>query len=155
MVSAREGLDRVVDPELPMLTSADLAFLRGLREACGRVEVTITPTYSGCPALDTIRADIEAALHEAGYAEVRVTVTLAPAWTTDEMSEAGRRKLAAAGIAPPAPRSAAPVPLDLAVRCPQCGSADTRVLSRFGSTACKALHVCSACAEPFDSFKTL
>jgi ring-1,2-phenylacetyl-CoA epoxidase subunit PaaD len=155
VVSARDVLDRVVDPELPMLTIADLGILRDVREEGGRVEVTVTPTYSGCPALDSIRADVEAALRAAGYSDVTVTVALAPAWTTDEMSDAGRRKLAAAGIAPPAPRAAGPVSVNLAVACPQCGSTDTRVVSRFGSTACKALRACRACAEPFDAFKTL
>lgn len=156
-VSAREILDQVVDPEIPVLTIADLGVLRDVREAEGRVEVTITPTYSGCPAMDTIRADIEAALHAGGYPDVVVRTELAPAWTTDWMSPAGRRKLTEYGIAPPGERSpvGGPVAVELGVRCPLCGSPDTRVQSRFGSTSCKALRVCNACQEPFDHFRAI
>ena len=144
----------VPDPEVPVLSIDDLGILRDVRvSADGRVEVTITPTYSGCPAVDAIRADIGSRLAEHGFADVDVRLVLAPAWTTDWMSEAGKAKLAAYGIAPPQPRGAGPVTLSLSIRCPQCGSPDTRELSRFGSTACKSLWVCQACREPFDHFK--
>lgn len=155
-MSARAVLDRVVDPEIPVLTIADLGVLRDVRERGGRVEVDITPTYSGCPAIDTIRSDIEQALRGAGYADVSVRTVLAPAWSTADMTDAGRSKLAAYGIAPPQRRSSSdPVLVELSVRCPQCGSPDTRLVSQFGSTACKSLRVCIACREPFDAFKVL
>lgn len=155
--SAREVVARVTDPELPVLTIEDLGVLRDVTvDDAGRVEVTITPTYSGCPAMDTIRSDVEAALHDAGYADVRVRTVLHPAWSSDWISAEGRRKLEEFGIAPPGPaRGDGPVPLELGVRCPRCGSLDTRMTSRFGSTACKALHTCRACAEPFDAVKAL
>lgn len=149
----------VLDPELPMITIADLGILRDVRMTPDEdhrdgVQVTITPTYAGCPAMEAIRADIEDAVHQVlPGCPVVVRTELAPAWSTDDISEAGRRKLAEAGIAPPG--SAGPVALDLTVRCPQCGSPETREISRFGSTACKALWVCRACSEPFDRFKEL
>ena len=151
----------VLDPEVPVLTIEDLGILRDVHVADdGAVRVRITPTYSGCPAMEAIRADLLAAFARAGHDDVVVDFVLSPAWTTDWMSEAGRRKLANYGIAPPQRReadSAHPgvVPLTLSLRCPQCGSPDTRELSRFGSTACKSLWVCGACAEPFDHFKTI
>jgi ring-1,2-phenylacetyl-CoA epoxidase subunit PaaD len=153
---ARACVAAVLDPELPMLTIEDLGVLRDVRvEGDGfeaTVHVTVTPTYAGCPAMDAIRADIEAAVHRALPGRpVQVHTVLAPAWSSDDITDAGRAKLAAAGIAPPA-RSAS-VPLELTIRCPQCGSPDTRELSRFGSTGCKALWACRACGEPFDSFK--
>lgn len=154
---AREVVAAVVDPEIPVLTIADLGVLRDVQVATdGAVDVTITPTYSGCPAMDAIRADIERALRAAGHPAVRVRTVLSPAWTTDWLTDAGRRKLAAHGIAPPGrARESGPVPVALGVRCPRCGSVDTRMTSRFGSTACKALYVCRACAEPFDHLKAL
>lgn len=147
----------VTDPEIPVLTIADLGVLRDVSEdEQGCVTVTITPTYSGCPAMDTIRADLEAAFARAGHADVQVRTVLSPAWTTDWMSEEGRRKLEDYGIAPPGPRAQdGPVTLALTVRCPQCGSPDTRELSRFASTACKSLWVCRSCQEPFDHFKAI
>lgn len=149
----------VLDPELPVVTIEDLGILRDVTEDDqGRVHVQITPTYSGCPAMETIRTDLEQTLTAAGYQSVDVEFVLSPAWTTDWMSEEGRAKLAAYGVAPPAARAATdggPVPLTLSVRCPQCGSLDTRESSRFGSTACKSLWVCQSCREPFDHFKTL
>ncbi|WP_231482834.1 1,2-phenylacetyl-CoA epoxidase subunit PaaD [Nocardioides sp. URHA0020] len=139
----------VLDPELPVVTIADLGILRDVTEDDqGRVHVQITPTYSGCPAMETISADLVEALTTAGYQHVDVEFVLAPAWTTDWMSEEAKVKLAAYGVAPPGP-----VALVLAVRCPQCGSLDTRESSRFGSTACKSLWVCGSCREPFDHFK--
>ncbi|MGZ4536388.1 MAG: 1,2-phenylacetyl-CoA epoxidase subunit PaaD [Nocardioidaceae bacterium] len=146
----------VLDPEVPVLTIDDLGILRGVTVDEGRVHVTITPTYSGCPAMEAIRADILAAFAREGYADVVVDFVLAPAWTTDWMSEDGKRKLAEYGIAPPQHRGpGGTVPLTLSVRCTNCGSPDTRELSRFGSTACKSLWVCNACKEPFDHFKAI
>jgi ring-1,2-phenylacetyl-CoA epoxidase subunit PaaD len=153
---AREIAASVLDPEVPVLTIEDLGILRDVREdPDGHVHVQITPTYSGCPAMDAIRDDVVGALRKEGYDEVSVEFVLAPAWTTDWMSDAGRQKLAAYGIAPPQPRGDGPVPLTLTVRCTLCGSPDTRELSRFGSTACKSLWVCNACKEPFDYFKAI
>jgi ring-1,2-phenylacetyl-CoA epoxidase subunit PaaD len=138
----------VVDPELPLVTIEDLGILRDVTQDAGRVVVTITPTYSGCPALDVIRADISSALRAAGYPDVEVRTELSPAWGTDQITETGRAKLAAAGIAPPGLLTISP-------RCPHCGSPDTQRLSAFGSTACKALWRCRTCAEPFDAVKRL
>ena len=139
-----------------MLTIDDLGILRDVVEDDrGRVHVQITPTYSGCPAMETIRTDLVEALTRAGYWHVDVEFVLAPAWTTDWMTDDGTAKLSAYGVAPPVPRprGGEPVPIQLSVRCPQCGSLDTRESSRFGSTACKSLWVCGACREPFDHFK--
>ena len=163
LAEARACVAAVLDPELPMITIEDLGILRDVQVRGGRVQVTITPTYAGCPAMDAIRADIEEAVHRALPDHgVDVHTVLAPAWSTDDLTEAGRTKLAEAGIAPPGvsrlagartSTTGAAVPVELSIRCPQCGSPDTRELSRFGSTACKALWVCRACSEPFDSFK--
>ena len=152
---AWEAAASVLDPEVPVLTIEDLGVLRSVDVAeGGAVLVRITPTYSGCPAMDTIRADVGRALAGAGFEQVKVDLVLAPAWTTDWMSEAGKQKLADYGIAPPQPPARdGVVGLTLSLRCPQCGSPDTRELSRFGSTACKSLWVCNACREPFDHFK--
>jgi ring-1,2-phenylacetyl-CoA epoxidase subunit PaaD len=146
----------VLDPEVPVLTIEDLGILRDVAESEAGVVVTITPTYSGCPAMDAIRDDIVAAFRDAGRDDVHVDFTLSPAWTTDWMSTDGKRKLEEFGIAPPQrrPRDGV-VALTLSLRCPQCGSPDTRELSRFGSTACKSLWVCNACREPFDHFKSI
>jgi len=168
--AVRAVVAAVPDPEVPVLTIDDLGVLRDVSvDDNGHVEVTITPTYSGCPAMDTIRADIVDRLAEDGYHDVHVSLVLSPAWTTDWMSDEGRRKLLAYGIAPPGSGphhgggrgpgagagGAGPVPLTLSLRCPQCGSPDTRELSRFGSTACKSLWVCNSCREPFDHFKAI
>jgi ring-1,2-phenylacetyl-CoA epoxidase subunit PaaD len=158
--SAWETAASVLDPEVPVLTIEDLGILREVEETDSGVVVTITPTYSGCPAMDAIRDDIVSAFAEAGRDDVRVDFTLSPAWTTDWMSDAGKRKLEDFGIAPPLPMSDLdkldqPVMLTLSLRCPQCGSPETRELSRFGSTACKSLWVCKACREPFDHFKSI
>ncbi len=153
-VRAREAVAVVPDPEVPVLTIDDLGVLRQVEvDDDGRVEVVITPTYSGCPAMDTIEADIRSALVRAGFGDVSVRRVLSPAWTTDWMREEGKRKLLEYGIAPPTPRGSGPVSLALSVRCPQCGSMNTEELSRFGSTACKALWLCRECREPFDYFK--
>jgi len=158
-LDARRIAGSVVDPELPMVTIEDLGILRDVTaDDQGRVHVTITPTYSGCPAMETIRADLVESLSCAGYQRVDVEFVLSPAWTTDDLTEAGRAKLAEHGIAPPGPtgaRPAGPVGLALSVRCPQCGSLDTRESSHFGSTACKSLWVCRSCREPFDHFKAI
>ena len=157
---------KVPDPEVPVLTIGDLGVLRDVTvDADGRVQVTVTPTYSGCPAMDAIRTDVVTALTDAGFAGAEVNTVLSPAWTTDWMSDEGKRKLLAYGIAPPSqrpalpamgsPAASGPVLVNLSVRCPRCGSGDTRELSRFGSTACKALWSCSACLEPFDHFKAI
>jgi ring-1,2-phenylacetyl-CoA epoxidase subunit PaaD len=164
--AARAVAETVTDPELPMLTLADLGVLRDVaEEPGGRVVVTITPTYTGCPAMDTMRDDLVHALHSAGYPDVDVRTVLQPAWSTDWITDTGRRKLAAAGIAPPgaALRHTGPIPLGLPVHmstgapvaCPQCGSADTVEVSRFSATACKALRRCRACAEPFEHVKEI
>ena len=148
----------VLDPEVPVLTIEDLGILRSVDdqgEQGGGVTVTITPTYSGCPAMDSIRDDILAAFRDSGRDDVRVEFVLSPAWTTDWMSDEGKRKLLEYGIVPPEPRDPRRVALTLTLRCPQCGSPDTRELSRFGSTACKSLWVCNACREPFDHFKAI
>jgi len=153
----------VTDPELPMLTLADLGILRDVREDAGRVVVTITPTYSGCPAMDEIRTDLRRALHRAGYADVEVRTELSPAWTTDWITADGRDKLAAAGIAPPGPaprRPAGPVPLVLGPRrraaaCPRCGQPDTELIAAFSATACRELRRCPVCREPFEHVKEI
>ncbi|MEV0446535.1 1,2-phenylacetyl-CoA epoxidase subunit PaaD [Streptomyces sp. NPDC050600] len=148
----------VPDPELPVLTLAELGVVRGVHVlGPGRVEVELTPTYTGCPAIEAMSSDIEHALHAHGMPEVSVVTVLSPAWSTDDITEEGRRKLTEFGIAPPRPQGPAggPIPLTLAIRCPNCGSTDTELLSRFSSTACKALRRCTACREPFDHFKEL
>ena len=151
----------VVDPELPMLTLADLGVLRDVAVTPdGAVVVTITPTYSGCPALDVMRYDLRTALQRAGFDDVEIRTQLRPAWTTDWISGAGKRKLAEAGIAPPGTAPQGPVLLTIGPRpetiaCPRCGSEQTTETSRFGATACKALRRCEACREPFEHFKEL
>lgn len=151
---AREIAANVRDPEVPVLTIEDLGVLRDVEVGAGTVVVTITPTYSGCPAVDTMRDDLVLALTAAGFADVRVRTVLSPAWTTDWLTDEGRRKLVEYGIAPPTGRApAGPIRLQLGVACPRCGSLRTREISRFGSTACKALYECRACLEPFDHFK--
>lgn len=151
----------VPDPELPVISLAELGVLRDLRlTAPDTAEVEITPTYTGCPAVEAMATDIERALHDAGVPRVTVRTVLAPAWSTDDITAEGRRKLREAGIAPPRPTgpasgSAGPVPVDLAIRCPQCGSTDTTLLSRFSATACTALRRCESCREPFDHVKEL
>ncbi len=171
----------VPDPELPVVTLEELGVLRRVQVlGPSRVEVDLTPTYTGCPAIETMSMDIERVLHAHGIVEVMVRPVLSPPWTTDDISDEGRRKLRESGIAPPRTQRAVepvPVPLgptrtartpvpenaaepdtrpsaaDAVVRCPQCGSGDTELLSRFSSTACKALRRCLSCREPFDHFK--
>ncbi|GAA2540358.1 MULTISPECIES: 1,2-phenylacetyl-CoA epoxidase subunit PaaD [Streptomyces] len=162
----------VPDPELPVLTLRELGVVRAVHaRGADAVEVELTPTYTGCPAVEAMSLDIERVLREHGVREVTVRRVLAPAWSTDDITDEGRRKLREFGIAPPRVRSASgPVRVELGptrthsapreedlgpVRCPHCGSAETELLSRFSSTACKALRRCLACREPFDHFKEL
>jgi ring-1,2-phenylacetyl-CoA epoxidase subunit PaaD len=154
LAAARAVVAAVPDPELPVVTIEDLGVLRDVRvDDRGRVVVEITPTYSGCPAMDAIRDDVLARLREHGHDDAEVRLVLAPAWTTDWITAGGRAALRKHGIAPP--HRAGPVALTLSVRCPRCGSPDTREVSRFGSTACKSLWTCRACLEPFDHVKAL
>ncbi len=161
MVSAYQVAASVPDPELPMLTLADLGILRAVSTDGDTVVATITPTYSGCPAMREISADLSARLRTAGYRNVTVHTQLAPAWTSDWITADGRRKLAAAGIAAPgaAPRRTGPIPLTLgappAPRCPRCGSARTVRTAAFSATACKALYRCEQCREPFEQVKPI
>jgi len=143
-------LDEVTDPEIPALSIWDLGVLTNVEKQGDCIVVSITPTYSGCPAMDTIRDDIRAVLTAAGFDNHSVKLVLAPAWSTDWMSPAGQQKLRQYGIAPP---QFSVEGAQLQVVCPHCGSANTRVISEFGSTACKALYQCGDCAEPFDYFK--
>ena len=144
-IDARKVVAGVVDPEIPVLTIDDLGILRSVEVDSGRVLVTITPTYSGCPAMVQIEDDIVRTLGEHGYHDVEVRMVHHPAWTTDWISEEGHRKLANFGIAPPTSEDA--------MLCPRCQAKGPRMVARFGSTACKALMVCSSCGEPFDYFK--
>ena len=163
LAEAREIAAAVPDPELPMLTLADLGILRDVAAEGERLVVTITPTYSGCPALREIARDLRHRLWKAGFAAVAVRTALAPAWSSDWITAEGRRKLSAAGIAPPhaAPARSGPVPLTLGVTrrepvpCPNCGSADTTQTAAFGATACKALFRCESCREPFEHVKAI
>ncbi len=140
-------LATVEDPEIPVLSVLDLGIVRDVRTENEFVIVDITPTYSGCPAMDMISVNIRLALMEAGYQNIKISFVLSPAWTTNWMTDAGRKKLLAYGIAPPMPAS------QVAPACPQCGAAETKLLSQFGSTACKSLWQCDVCKEPFDHFK--
>ena len=143
-------LSEVCDPEIPVLTIMDLGVLRKVAVRDDEVEVTITPTYSGCPAMDAISMDIKMRLLEAGYKKIKIISVLDPAWTTDWMSEDGKRKLREYGIAPP-PRLRDKE--SAVLLCPQCGSSHTKLVSEFGSTACKSLCQCLDCLEFFDHFK--
>jgi ring-1,2-phenylacetyl-CoA epoxidase subunit PaaD len=152
-----EILKEVSDPEIPVLTVVDLGIIRGVEiHADGTLEVIITPTYSGCPAMNTIEINIMATLQEKGFEKVKVTTVLSPAWTTQWITEEGRRRLKEYGIAPPVEDSVDKNALfaeDKKVPCPQCESTNTHMVSQFGSTACKSLYQCDDCKEPFDYFK--
>lgn len=150
-------LEEVTDPEVPVLSILDLGIVREVRLEEDRVEVTVTPTYSGCPAMDVIRMNIRMALLQQGYKDVTIRTVLSPAWTTDWMSEKGKDKLRAYGIAAPMPMQQVCHPglfrQEEAIPCPHCHSFHTSLISQFGSTACKALYRCEDCKEPFDYFK--
>lgn len=153
-------LETVYDPEVPVLTILDLGIVRDVVAGdtkTDEVEVTITPTYTGCPAMDVIRINTRMALLQEGFTNIRITQVLSPAWTTDWMSESGKEKLKAYGIAPPHYKQVVCTPdafqEEEAIQCPLCNSYNTRLVSRFGSTACKALYQCNDCKEPFDYFK--
>jgi len=155
VAQVRAVLAEVTDPEIPVITIEDLGILRDVSVDDGHITVTITPTYSGCPAMQEIRADVLTALAAHGWVDVEVKQVLSPAWTTDWMSAAGHEKLRAFGIAPPTHTVSGPVSLTLGrrPRCPQCDSAETEELTRFASTSCKSLWRCLTCREPFDHFK--
>ena len=154
-------LNEVMDPEVPVLSVVELGIVRDVDVANDRVTVTVTPTYSGCPAMAVIERDIVDALRAHGVKRVDIRTTYSPAWTTDWISAEAREKLRAYGIAPPGPSDRdAPLPIAIgrrrpAVRCPYCGSAETELRSEFGSTACKAIHVCRGCQQPFEEFKAI
>ncbi len=153
----RNILEQVSDPEIPVLTITDLGIVREVRlDISGQLEVVITPTYSGCPAMNMIEVNIRAVLQEAGYDPVTITTVLSPAWTTDWMTENGKKKLKAYGIAPPEPGNVDKHALfqdNKKVECPRCSSRNTEMIAQFGSTACKSLYRCLDCLEPFDYFK--
>lgn len=142
-------LETVSDPEVPVLSVIDLGIVRDVKVSGEHIEVTITPTYSGCPAMDMISMNIRLALLEKGYKEIDIKTVLSPAWTTDWMTETGKQKLKAYGIAPPHIQQETAE----AIQCPQCNSHNTILISQFGSTSCKALYQCLDCKEPFDYFK--
>jgi ring-1,2-phenylacetyl-CoA epoxidase subunit PaaD len=154
-----EVLDQVKDPEVPVISIVELGIVRGIEVTGDRVRVDITPTYSGCPAMRTIEEEVVAALRNYGFGEVTVRTVFQPAWTTEWIGEEARRKLREYGIAPPGHLDAgAPVQLGQTVRqvaCPYCGSTLTELRSQFGSTACKSLHYCTACQQPFEHFKAI
>ena len=153
----RDALELVMDPEVPVLSVLDLGIVRDVRIENNSVEIVITPTYSGCPAMDMIATLIKMQVRTLGYADIVIRTVLSPAWTTDWMTQSGRDKLTAYGIAPPNPRQAVCSPQyfhrEEAVQCPLCQSYNTSRISEFGSTACKSLYRCLNCQEPFDYFK--
>ncbi|WP_039797544.1 1,2-phenylacetyl-CoA epoxidase subunit PaaD [Nocardia araoensis] len=162
--SARDLVGSVLDPEMPILTLTELGIVRRVEVTEeNHVVVTITPTYSGCPAIAAMRVDIENTLRRNGYAQVRIDTSLAPAWSTDWITDEGRRKLREFGYSLPAPaptRTSGPTPLTLTARprdlvCPNCGSAHVRLVSEFGATLCKAQYRCTTCLEPFDHVKEI
>lgn len=151
-----EVLKQVTDPEIPVLTIQDLGIYQGFEVDGGKIVVKITPTYTGCPAMDMISVNVKSAMQEAGYSNVEVKLVLSPTWTTDMISEDGLKKLREYGIAPPVEKTSDKSYLtgeQKSVPCPQCNSENTECISHFGSTACKALYKCLDCKEPFDYFK--
>jgi ring-1,2-phenylacetyl-CoA epoxidase subunit PaaD len=152
-----QALAQVPDPEIPVVNVVEMGIVRGVRLEGGKATVTMTPTFSGCPALHAIRESLEQAVRGLGFAEVEVRTVLSPPWSTDWITPEAREKLERYGIAPPRPTSdlgliqLEPEPL----RCPRCGSLDTAVKNTFGSTLCKSIYVCKACGEPFEGFKTV
>ena len=151
------ALETVLDPEVPVLSIVELGIVRDIKLDGETVRVTVTPTYSGCPAMHAIEQEIVAALQAAGFQQVELQTVYAPAWTTDWITAPAREKLRAYGIAPPGSAATTLVQLSgppKAVPCPACGSRDTGLVSEFGATACKSLHICRACRQPFEHFKT-
>lgn len=149
-------LANVPDPEVPVLSVMDLGIIRDAKETADGVEVVITPTYTGCPAMDAIATNIRMEMLAHGYKNIQITTVLSPAWTTDWMSEEGKEKLKAYGIAPPLSKQQVckqDLFAEQAIQCPHCNSYHTKKISEFGSTACKALYQCEDCLEPFDYFK--
>ena len=154
-------LSQVSDPEIPAISIVDLGIVRAIEpSADGRCDIVITPTYSGCPAMHVIEENIQQVLREQGLTNIQIRTQLSPAWTTDWISDVGKEKLRAFGIAPPARLATGIIDIsalsfddETDIACPQCGSMHTRLISQFGSTACKALYRCSDCLEPFDYFK--
>jgi ring-1,2-phenylacetyl-CoA epoxidase subunit PaaD len=157
VVSLAERLRAVVaavpDPEIPVLTIDDLGILRDVSDRDGHLTVTLTPTYSGCPAIDPIRDAVAGEAAGAGFGDVEVVLQLKPAWTTAWMTDGGRRKLQEYGIAPPSDRAIGCPLTQVRIACPRCGSRDTRLVTRFGATPCQAQYTCTDCREPFDHFK--
>ena len=155
--SIKQVLETVTDPEVPVLSILDLGIVRDVKMQSGKIMITITPTYTGCPAMDVIRMNIRMTLLENGFTDIEIKTVLSPAWTTDWMTEQGKQKLKAYGIAPPNVKQQVCTPglfqEEEAVQCPHCNSYNTQIISRFGSTACKALYKCNDCNEPFDYFK--
>lgn len=154
----RQLLSAVMDPEVPALTIGDLGILRDIKHTDGVFEITITPTFTGCPAMKVIEEEIQEVLQKAAISNFKIHTTLSPAWTTDWMSEEGKRKLKAYGIAPPTVSTVQHLKAMMSgkkeiVTCPFCESTNTRLTSAFGSTACKALHYCDSCHQPFEEFK--
>ena len=149
-----ERVREIEDPELPHVTIGDLGIVRSVAIDGGIATVVLTPTYTGCPATEQIRDDVAAAVAQAGYAP-DVKMTMSPPWTTDWISERGRQRLLAAGIAPPGKAGSRATTVDPPVACPRCHSRRTRLVSQFGGTACKASYACNACGEPFELFKSL
>jgi ring-1,2-phenylacetyl-CoA epoxidase subunit PaaD len=153
-----EILSSVSDPEIPVISILDLGIVRNVEEKEGKLIITITPTYSGCPAMDTIEADIRTRLKEEGIEDFEIKTQISPAWTTDWMTEEGKKNLEEYGIAPPVEPTGdinALFGKEVVVKCPLCKSTNTKLVSQFGSTACKALYQCQDCLEPFDYFKCL
>ncbi len=148
-------MEEVYDPEIPVLSVIDLGIIRDIKIDDNEIEVFITPTYSGCPAMDVIAMNVRMALLQNGYKKIKITQQLSPAWTTDWMTENGKQKLKSYGIAPPVGKTFDTKYLEeeIKVECPQCHSTNTKLLSQFGSTSCKALYKCNDCLEPFDYFK--
>lgn len=152
----RNILSQVPDPEIPVISIEELGILQDIKIEDNKIVVYITPTYNGCPAMDMITVNIKSALEDNGYNNVEVKLVLSPIWTTDWITEEGKKKLLEYGIAPPAERTTDLSFIDgksPSIACPQCGSIDTEIISRFGSTACKSLYKCNQCLEPFDYFK--
>ena len=150
-------LETVMDPEVPVISVIDLGIIREIKLENDIIDIVITPTYTGCPAMDVISMNIRLALIEHGFPPIKISSVLSPAWTTDWMTEKGKQKLKEYGIAPPNPRQivcdTSHFATEEAVQCPHCHSWHTKRISEFGSTACKSLYVCNECLEPFDYFK--